>query len=191
MDWREEYQRRVVSAKEAMCVVEAGDLVMVPIAGPRTLQAAAYKRAQEVGGIELRLGAPLTDPGWIAGDMAELFKIEFELFIGDFSRRATDEGRATYLPNLFSLNFKDHRDDRPEKREVDVFLTSVTPPDDEGYVQFGAHNWNKRQYVRNAKKTIAEVDPGLRPVCGDNRIHVSEFARFVEVPASRDYAAGR
>jgi 4-hydroxybutyrate CoA-transferase len=183
MDWREEYQRRLATADEAMCIVEQGDLVAIPIAGPRTLQAALFKRSQEIGGIELRLGAPLTDPGWIRGGFEEFFKIEFELFIGDFSRQATDEGRATYLPNLFSLNFKDRRDERSEGRPVDVFLTSVTPPDEEGYVQFGAHNWNKRLYVRNAAKTVAEVDPGLRPVCGDNRVHVSEFARFVEVPA--------
>lgn len=183
MNWREEYNRKLTSADDAMQVVNPGDLVAIPIAGPRTLQAGLFRRVQETGPIELRLGAPLTDPGWINADHSVLFKMEFELFIGDFARRTTDEGRATYLPNLFSLNFKDHNDGRAEHRRVDVFLTCVTPPDDDGFVQFGAHNWNKRTYVRHAAKTIAEVDPGLRPVCGDNRIHISEFAHFVEVPA--------
>jgi 4-hydroxybutyrate CoA-transferase len=183
MNWRDDYNGKLASADDAMKVVNEGDLVAIPIAGPRTLQAALFRRAQESGPVQLRLGAPLTDPGWISSDHSDLFKIEFELFIGDFARRATDEARATYLPNLFSLNFKDHADERDERRRVDVFLTSVTPPDDDGYVQFGAHNWNKRTYVRRAAKTIAEVDPGLRTVCGDNRIHVSEFTHFVEVPA--------
>ena len=42
-----------------------------------------------------------------------VFKVEFELFIGDFARFVTDERRGTYLPNLFSLGMKgyDHRDD--------------------------------------------------------------------------------
>ena len=45
------------------------------------------------------------------------------------SRDTLDEGRATYLPNLFSLNFKEH-DQRPdEARPIDVFLCAVTPPD--------------------------------------------------------------
>jgi len=180
MDWREDYKRRLCSADDAMMSVNAGDLVMIPIAGPRTLQRALFNRAQETGPIELRLAAPLTDPGWLRGDSAELFKMEFELFISDFARRATDEGRATYLPNLFSLNFKDEA--RDTYRRPDVFFTSVTPPDDDGYVQFGAHNWNKRLYVRHAKTTIAEVDAGLRPVCGDNRVHISEITHFVEVP---------
>lgn len=182
MDWREDYQRRVCPAEEAMRIVQPGHLVAIPIAGPRTLQAALFKHVQSTGPIQLRLGAPLTDPGWLRGDSAELFKMEFELFIGDYGRQATDEGRATYLQNLFSLSFKAYDDDRPEDRPVDVFLTNVTPPDQDGYVQFGAHNWNKRMYVRRSKMTIAEVDPGLRRVHGDNKIHVSEFTHFVEVP---------
>ncbi len=182
MDWREEYKKRLSSADEAMAEVNKGDLVAIPIAGPRTLQAALFRHVQATGPVALRLSAPLTDPGYLYGSAEDLFDMEFELFIGDFGRVATDEGRATYLPNLFSLNFKGQRDERGEERPVDVFLVSVTPPDDDGYVQFGAHNWNKRLYVRAARKTIAEVDPGLRPVCGENRIHVSEFDRFVEVP---------
>ncbi|MEO8456927.1 MAG: acetyl-CoA hydrolase/transferase C-terminal domain-containing protein [Chloroflexota bacterium] len=182
MDWREEYKRRLCTVDDAMQIVQAGNLVMIPIAGPRVLPGALYRRAQETGPIELRLSSPLSDPGWLRGENAELFKMEFELFIGDYARQATDELRATYLPNLFSLTSKPGHDERPERRTVDVFLTAVTPPDDDGYVQFGAHNWNKRMYVRSAHHTIAEVDPGLRPVYGDNKVHVTEIDCFVEIP---------
>jgi 4-hydroxybutyrate CoA-transferase len=182
MDWHEEYKRRLMAAEDAMNLVRPGNLVMIPIAGPRMLPGALFRHCTASGTvIDLRLGAPLTDPGWLLGH-SETFHIEFELFIGDFARQATDEGRATYLPNIFSLNFKEHDEERPECRPVDVLLTSVTPPDDEGYVQFGAHHWSKRAYVRRAKHTIAEVDAGLRPVFGDNRVHVSEIDAFVEVP---------
>ena len=183
MDWREDYKRKLCTADEAMQAVNRGDLVVVPIAGPRALPPALFRRGQELGAIDLRLAAPLSDPGWLQADWQEIFRIEFELFIGDFARPVVDEERATYLPNLFSLNFKEHDDQRPERRPIDVFLTSVTPPDGEGYVSFGAHNWNKRGYIRRARTTIAEVDAGLRPVCGDNRVHVSEIERFVEIPA--------
>jgi 4-hydroxybutyrate CoA-transferase len=183
MDWREEYKRRLSSVEEAMELVRDGDLVAIPIAGPRVLPRALVSRVDGAGRIDLRLGNPLSDPGFLKAESKDRFGLEFELFIGDFSRFVVDEGRGTYVPNLFSLNFKDHDREQDEHREVDVFLTSVTPPDDDGYVQFGAHNWNKRTYVRNSKKTIAEVDPGLRPVCGDNKVHVTEIDCFVEVPA--------
>lgn len=185
MDWREHYQSRLTTADEAMRFVNQGDTVVVPIAGPRTLPAALFRRVTGEGGcgpIKLRLAAPLSDPGWLYADYSQLFQIEFETFIGDYGRVAIDEGRATYLPNLFSLNFKDLDQGRAEARAADVFLVAVTPPDDDGYVQFGAHHWNKRLYVRRARRVIAEVDPGLRPVCGDNKVHVTEIDAFVEVP---------
>lgn len=182
MNWREEYKRRLGSHEEAMADVRPRDLVVIPIAGPRTLARALFRRCEEIGPIDLRLAAPLTDPGWLRDGHQETFRIEFEMFIGDFARPTMDEGRATYLPNLFSLNFKEHDEERPERRPIDVFLTAVTPPDDDGYVSFGAHNWNKRSYIRRARTSIVEVDPSLRPVCGDNKIHVTEIDRFVEIP---------
>ncbi len=182
MDWREDYKRRLTSADEALREVKAGDLVVIPIAGPRLLPHALFRRCEELGTIDLRLSAPLSDPGWLQAGWQEVFRIEFELFVGDFARPTMDEGRATYLPNLFSLNHKPLDDSRPERREIDLFLTSVTPPDENGYVNFGAHNWNKRGYVRRARKTIAEVDPGLRRVYGNCSVHVTEIDHFVEVP---------
>jgi 4-hydroxybutyrate CoA-transferase len=182
MDWRQEYKRRLTSAEDAVKVVDEGDLVVIPIAGPRVLPHALFRHCRELGPIDLRLSAPLSDPGWLQADWQEVFRLEFEVFIGDFARPAMDEGRATYLPNLFSLSHKPLDEGRLEARRPDVFVTSVTPPDDEGYVSFGAHNWGKRGYVRRARKVIAEVDAGLRPVCGDNRVHVTEFDHLVEVP---------
>jgi len=183
MDWREEYRRRLSSAEDTMKLVKSGDLVYLPIAGPRVLPGALYRHCVENDtAIDLRVGAPLTDPGWFQAGHEKTFRIEFELFIGDFARHAMDEGRATYLPNLFSLNYKDTDEQRPESRLVDVFLVSVTPPDDDGYVSFGAHNWNKRSHTRRARSVIVEVDPGLRRVCGDGTVHVTEIDRFVEIP---------
>jgi len=182
MDWREEYKRRLTSAEEAVAVVEKDDLVVIPIAGPRVLPRALFRHCQETGPIDLRLSSPLSDPGWLQAGWQDTFRLEFEVFIGDFARPVMDENRGTYLPNLFSLGHKPIDDGRPEARVPDLFMTAVTPPDDEGYVTFGAHNWAKRGYVRRSRKAIAEVDAGLRPVCGDNRVHVTEFDRLVEVP---------
>lgn len=37
MDWRHEYRRRLTSAEDAVSVASEGDLVVMPIAGPRLL----------------------------------------------------------------------------------------------------------------------------------------------------------
>src|SRR3989304_2081161 len=113
MDWREEYKRRLTSAEDAVAIVERGDLVVIPIAGPRVLPRALFRHGQEVGPIDLRLSSPLSDPGWLQADWQELFRLEFEVFIGDFARPAMDEDRGTSLPNLFSLGPKPIDDGRP------------------------------------------------------------------------------
>ncbi len=182
MDWREDYKRKLATAEDAVRCVGPGQRVVVPIAGPRVLPDALFRRGQEVGGLEVRLSAPASDPGWLQPAYQELFRIEFELFIGDFARSVHDERRASYLPNLFTTQFKPLDEGRPEARPIDVLVVSVSPPDEQGRVYFGPHNWNKRGYVRRAKMVIAEVDPGIRPVCGLNYVHVSEIDRFVEVP---------
>jgi 4-hydroxybutyrate CoA-transferase len=182
MDWREEYKRRLTTAAEAVKVVNKGDLVVIPIGGPRVLPRALFDRCRDGVDIDLRLSAPRSDPGWLQEGWQETFRLQFEVFVGDFARPVIDENRGTYLPNLFSLAHKPLDDGRPEARRPDVFLTSVTPPDDEGYVTFGPHNWAKRSYVLRSRHAIAEVDAGLRRVCGDNRLHVSEFDHFVEIP---------
>lgn len=48
MDWREEYKRRLTSADEAMREVKRGDLVVIPLAGPRVLPYALFRRCQEL-----------------------------------------------------------------------------------------------------------------------------------------------
>src|SRR4029453_8084174 len=114
MDWREEYKRRLASAEEAMKLVAARDLVMIPIAGPRVLPGALFRHCTENGvSIDLRVAAPLTDPGWFQGGHEATFHVECEVFLGDFGRPAMGEGRAPYLPNLFPLNYKDIDERRP------------------------------------------------------------------------------
>ncbi len=182
MDWREQYQRKLTSAEDAVRCIQPGQRVAFPLAGPRVLPDVVFRRGQELGGLELRLSAPRSDPGWLQPGMQDLFRVEFELFIGDFARSAHDERRATYLPNLFSTQFKPLDEGRPEAQPIDVALVSVSPPDEQGRVYFGPHNWNKRAYVRRARTVIAEVDPGIQPVHGLNYVHVADIDWFVEVP---------
>jgi len=182
MDWREEYKRKLTSAEDAVKVVQPGQRVVIPLAGPRLLPDALFRRGQELGGIDVRLSAPASDPGWLQPGVQDLFRVEVECFIGDFARPAHDERRITYLPNLFTTMYKPLDEGRPERKEIDVVLVNVSPPDEQGRVYFGVHNWNKRSYVRRAKTVIAEVDPSIQPVCGQNYVHVSEIDHFVEVP---------
>jgi 4-hydroxybutyrate CoA-transferase len=181
IDWTQVYESRLTTAEEAVKVLQSGDLVVYSILPPPSLQTALFARKDELKDVRIRLLAPTFDPGWLQPGSEASFDIEFELFIGDFARFATDERLGTYLPNLFSLGMKPYDDGRPEVRLPDVAMVTVSPPNKQGYCHFGAHLWTQRAYTRRAKTVLAEVNPSLITVHGDCYVHVSQIDHFVEV----------
>lgn len=190
MDWREEFKRKLTSHGDAVKVVKSGDLVIVPLAGPATLARALAARKHDLEGVMVRLASPPADFGFYAEDAKRAFEIEFELFIGDANRHVTDSLRGTYLPNVFSVQFKGP-DERPDEvRGPDVVFVNVSPPNRAGYVNFGVHMWNKRAYARRARHVIAEVVEQQVIAHGDCWMHVSEIDAFVESTPADLAAAG-
>jgi 4-hydroxybutyrate CoA-transferase len=188
-DWQQEYKRKLVLAEEAVKVVKSGDLVFLPLPGsPPMLQQALAARAPELSNVRVLCSAPALNPGWFSPGMEESFIPIVELFIGGIARAAHDEGRVDYLPDLFSLRFKGLDEGRPKSKdkEVDVYLTSVSPPDEHGFCSFGATMWNKRSYAKRSKCVIAEVESAHIRTYGTNYIHVSEIDYFVEVPEEHE-----
>lgn len=181
MNWQEHYRSRTISAEEAAAMVKPGMRVHFPLAGGSVMQRALAARAKQIDGVvDLRLSSPLVDPGWLSGESAAHFRVEFELFIGNLGRPSHDAHTSTYLPNLFSTGFKPH-DERPtESKPIDFTFVNVTTPNAKGFVSFGPHQWNKRMYARRAQHAVAEVDATMTRTHGDVYMHVSEFEYFVD-----------
>ncbi|HEX6032398.1 MAG TPA: acetyl-CoA hydrolase/transferase C-terminal domain-containing protein [Tepidiformaceae bacterium] len=177
-NWRDEYQSRLKSLEDAVQVIQEGDLVGLSILLPGVLTGAFHKRALELDRVDIRFLAPRE--AQLFGAEAPRGEKEIELFIGDGIRPAHDAKIATYLPNTFMLGLKAFDAGREEARIPDVFLTSVSSPNESGFVHFGPHMWNKKAYAKRARHTIAVVDPNIAPVFGDVWIHVSEIGAFVE-----------
>ncbi len=177
-DWRDEYQSRLKSADQAVEAVKEGDLVSITILCPAPLVTAFVNRAKQLGRVDFRTLAPgnpdLFNPEIVKGEK------EIEIFIGDTMRPAHDAKIATYLPNTFMLGMKAIDNGRPEARVPDVFLTPCSPPNEQGYVHFGPHQWQRKSYAKRCPVTIAMVDPNMSKVHGDVYMHVSEIHTFVE-----------
>jgi len=181
MNWQEYYRSHTISAQQAAAMVKPGMRVHFPLAAGGVMQRALAVRGRDIDGVvDLRMSSPLIDPGWLGGEAAAHFRLEFELFIGNLGRPSHDRQAATYLPNLFSTSFKPH-DERPaEDKPIDFTFVNVTTPNARGFVSFGPHQWNKRMYARRARHAIAEVDASMTRTYGDVYMHVSEFEYFVE-----------
>ena len=183
MSWREEYNRKLVSAEEAVRIVESGDRVVIPLAQqPRQLAKALAARRSELQGVSIAIyTAADFDLDWFLSGDEVPFQVEIEGFIGVPERPLHDAGKVTYLPLPFSLSFK-AVDQRPEEaKPIDVVMVSVSPPDKHGLVFFGHQPWAKRGYARRARKLVAEVNPDITRAYGDCFLPVSMFDRLVEV----------
>lgn len=179
-NWKDEYQRKLVSAEEAVRAVKSGDRVFFSFArDPFLLCKALAERHAELKDVSVNMMMAQTDPGWFEPEKAAAFQLTVGIFSGPMARDWLAERKVDFLPHTFSMESKIF--ERPEEaRPWDVFMTVVSPPDEQGYVSFGYTMWNKKRLAQTAGTVIAEVDKSAIRTGGDNFIHVSQIDYFVE-----------
>jgi len=178
MPWKE-YLSKIVSPEEAVSAVESGNRVYISgnAATPYVLLEALAKRKDELENVEithvLLLGNdPLSRPG-----MEGHFRHN-SLFVGPGDREAVNDGRADYIPiflheipGLFYSNLL----------PLDVAILHLSPPDEHGFLSFGAETLASKAAAETAKTIIAQVNDRMPRVLGDSFIHMSRISKVVEV----------
>ena len=180
MDWKEQYRNKLVTAEEAVKAVKSGDRVF--FAYPRqpwSLTGALEARRSELEDVEILCSTPRVDDLWVEPGRKEAFRLVLSTHPAARMRRWLDEKRAEYLATVFTTEVK-YLKDRPGTRDHDVYLTTVSPPDENGYCSFGSEMWNKKTCAMAARTVIAEVEKNLIRTYGDNFIHVSDIDYLVE-----------
>lgn len=87
------------------------------------------------------------------------------------------EGKADFYPiplSKFPWLFKEG----PYK--PDVFMTTVTPPDSNGYCSLGVSVDYARAAMQTADTVIAEVNENMPRTCGDSLVNISQIDYLVE-----------
>ncbi|MFC1824668.1 acetyl-CoA hydrolase/transferase family protein [Thermodesulfobacteriota bacterium] len=182
MVWKEEYERKMVSAEEAISAVKSGDLVIFTQGmEPFDLGLALTGRVTELEDVTISVRTPGRDFGWYDPGWENIVNIEVGFGL-PIVRQIIREKRCD-IP-IGSLGFLFHGAE--DQRKADVVLVEVSPPDDNGYCSFGASVWTKNSEIRNARVTLAEVNDKLIRTYGENYIHVSEIDAFVKhTPSGR------
>ena len=175
MDWKDEYKRKLTTPEEAVTVVKAGDYVAFGYGmEPLALGLALLNRGIEVGGIKIFVPAPGRDFAWYDPGFEDTFQIEVAHIL-PIVQKMIEERRCDYLVGTTLWTHNDG-----VRRQIDVLLTQLSPPDEHGYCSFGASVWNKKRAIREAKVVLAEVNKNFIRTYGDNFIHVSEIDCFTE-----------
>jgi len=179
-DWEDDYRNKLISAEEAAGLIKSGDNLFIPSAYYGQVLRLIPARREELENITAEYQAPLFDPGWFSPEMGDTFEIITRIFLGTVARPHHDEGRIHFLPYTNGTWFKVYRDDRP-RRHLDVTLVEVSPPDENGFMSFGSHIWERRRYADHADLVIAEIDKHLIRSHGDSQLHVSQVDCLVEI----------
>lgn len=183
--WKDEYKRKLVSFEEAAQTIQSGDFVSIAIgagACSPELYEAILDRHEELrkviimDSIQLR-PTRLYDPEF----MKDLDgRINYMPAFGIASIR------KSYVDNCdFLVNTVMDGGDKSAHRS-DVFITMVTPPDKNGYVNLSLTNdysWHTVKHGRALGKlrtVIGEVNEQTPVVFGNNWLHISEFDYFIE-----------
>ncbi len=178
MDWKITYKDRICTAKEAVSHIKSGDRVVVAHAcsEPVILTDAMVEIADEMNwkDVEVVHMVAMGKAGYCAPEMSKHFRHN-ALFVGGSTRKAVEEGRADFTPIFFS--------EAPEyfrtQALVDVALLQVSEPDAQGYCSFGVSCDYTKTCAETAKLRIAQVNPKMPRVHGDNFIHVSKLDYIV------------
>lgn len=177
MNWNEYYNKRLVSASEAVKHIKSGDRVVLghAVGEPRLLPAAMVARANELTNVEVVHMVAKGEGLYAKPEMAGHFRHN-GFFAGPSTRNAMAEGRADYtpchiseIPGLFKNNVL----------PVDVAMITVTPPDQYGFCSLGVSVDYTFQAAKSARIVIAEVNPNLPRTFGRTFLRVEEIDWFV------------
>ncbi len=178
MDWTNDYQKKVVSAAQAMKCVKSGDRVVFAHAcgEPLELVDALVARAGELERVEINHMVAMGKGEYARPEYADSF-FHKSLFVGASTRAAVKEGRGDYIPVFFHEIPKLFCEGY---LPPNVVLVHVSPPDKHGFCSFGISVDYTKPAAQVADTVVAQVNPNMPRTHGDSFIHVSEIDFIVE-----------
>jgi len=200
MDWREDYKGKLVSKEEMAKQIKSNDFIMTALGlgccTPGMIHA-ILDRAGELKGVRICDAVPvypskMLDPGFMKTIDGQINHVSG--FFSPGGRAQGKSGTSDFMPCMTS--------DAAEKfsRLSDVSICQVTPPNRQGYVNFGLTNFYSMELIQKGKQSgklrlaIGEVNDQMPVVYGNNWLHVSQFDLFVEnsmkIPAVTRTAPG-
>lgn len=179
-DWREEYQRKLISAEVAAKKVKSGDKVAFTLGREGlAIGLAIAARKEELRDVKILDLFPGYDFGWYDEGWQDSFQVTVAVSTA-ICEEALAARRIDFNPFTMAPGQEGAEEVMSDFFCPDILITEVSPPDEKGFCSFGNSLWNKRRHIKTAKLVIAEVNENLIRTYGDNFVHISEIDYFVE-----------
>lgn len=180
MGYLEEYQKKLVSAEEAVKTVQSGDWIDYGWCNgtPDALDRALAKRTDELTDVKVRGGILLKLPAIFEREDAGDHFIWNSWHMSGIERKLISRGCAYYNPMRYSELPRYYRD---MKTKVAVAMFQVAPMDNHGYFNFGPNASHLAAVVESAQIVIVEVNQNMPHCLGgtENNVHISDVDYIV------------
>lgn len=179
MDWKKEYESKLVSVEEAASKIVSGDNGWFGpcSAAPIQVLEAIADRVEELENVDL-MSALVLYPFKFLKSPKYIGRINYHtVFYGGYSRAFSKVGNV----NINSVNFSDV-DKAIKYFNPNVLLADVSIPDEDGYMYYGPMGVSLNSVAaETANKIIVQVNKHQPKVKGiKHRIHVSEVNYICE-----------
>ncbi|MGE5454349.1 MAG: hypothetical protein ACM3O9_04040, partial [Methylocystaceae bacterium] len=178
MDWKAEYDSKLMSADEAVKFFDSGDVIAMQggTGIPPAVAAALARRAGELHDVTLCQGFALAFHDYMKPEFRDSFRVE-TIFMGPAERMCLQWGTADFVPNHLG-NLGRWLDNRGINKVTAV----VTPPDEDGYMNrscFGG--LCTKRLVDRAETLVVEVNRNTPWLNSEVfKVHVSQCTAIVE-----------
>ncbi len=179
MYWRDEYERKVTTARRAMSHVKRGRTIYIGTGcgHPRELTDELIENSDALADNSIINPFSFTTGHFADKRLEDSFRLN-SFHLGTEIEAAMKQGRADYTPLHMSEIPRLIEDDRIP---IDVALIMVSPPDMHGFCSYGVSVDITKTATEAAELVIAEVNRQMPRTLGDCFIHISEIDHLVEV----------
>ena len=182
MGYAEEYQKKLVSADEAVKVVKSGDWIDYGWCNGTAdaLDQALAKRTDELTDVNVRGGILLKTPAIFEREDAGEHFTWNSWHMSGIERKLISRGCAYYAPIRYSELPRYYREANTKKNAVAMF--QVTPMDKHGFFNFGPNASHLAAVVETSATVIVEVNENMPRCLGgtENNVHISDVDFIVE-----------
>jgi acyl-CoA hydrolase len=177
-DWKTRYDRARMAPEDAMHGIKRGDRIFIGTGcgEPQALVKALMESKFGIEDAEIYHFLSLGVNTYAEPRFSSVFRHN-SFFLGPGDRAAVWEGRADYIPIMFSDIPKLFRQGR---LPIDVALIQVSPPDEHGFCTYGVSVDIVKSVAETAALVIAQVNPRMPRTLGDSFIHVTDIDVIVE-----------
>ena len=177
MNWNADYDKKLMSALEAVKYIKSGSRVAFghAVGEPSYVINTMVENKDLFRDVEIVHMVPMGECAYAKPGMEAHFKHN-AIFVGAKTRDTIKNGHGDFTPCFFSQipNLFNHA------LPLDAAVIQVSPPDAHGYCSCGVSVDYTKTAAEKAKLVIAQVNPQMPRTLGDSFLHVSDFDCIVE-----------